>query len=82
MTLQELLDHQGFIVLAYCDTISLAQDLERGFTDGNTEGEMDGIRAHIIGESSFEEWVTQCHLVGDCVGVRKEQVGYVRVIVE
>ena len=64
-SLQSLFEQQGFIVLAYTDREELAREDASGITDGNIEGAMEGIRAHIVGPATEAEWLHQCNLCGD-----------------
>ncbi len=65
MGLQELFEHQGFIVIAYIDPRELAADDARGLTDGATVGSLEGIVTRIIGAATREEWEAQERLSGD-----------------
>ena len=82
ITLQDIQDKQGFIILAYTSAEDLSTDDDRGVTDGNTMGTMYGIEAHIIGPASLDEWKIQCDLCSDPYFCEVPWVDFRKVIVE
>ena len=81
MGLQELYEHQGFIVIAYYDEYELAKHDARGMTDGRVEGSLEGIITRIIGPATQEEWEAQERLSGDW-GTGVKYIAFRKVIAE
>lgn len=81
MGLQEIYEHQGFIVLAYLDPAELAHDDACGFAE-NIEGSLNGFKVRLAGPATREEWDAQEKLSGDWESPRKKYVGFRKVVSE
>lgn len=87
MSLQELFEQQGFIVLAYTIQEEYDSELTSGFVSGATVNSSipNEQLLVVIGTATPEEWAKQCVACGDPVhiqGFEDPHVGYLKVICE
>lgn len=86
LTVQDVFESQGFVVLAYTIQAEFDAEREGGIVRGHSvEGSMpDDAVMRVIGEATVAEWVAQCIACEDPIGNTHglAYVGYLKVVAE